>query len=411
MYIFKAGVVGAGFMGAEIAQVISFSGLPVVVKDVDPDMLDKAEAIIRGIYQRRVDKGKMSQSELMDKMDLIEFTLDYDEFEDVDIVVEAVPEVLRLKQDVFRELDEACHDGAIFVSNTSALPIAEMAQATGRPDKVAGLHFFSPAHVMKLVEVIRSPSSSQETVETVQQFAQDLRKIPVIVKDCPGFLVNRLLACYLGEAMLVLQEGAATAAEIDDAMVEFGMPMGPLTLLDFMGLDVSADVGNFLASQYGERFPRPEILQMLVESGRLGEKSGAGFYGYGDQTDQAVKEMIAQIQAKGLAKGEFSDERLIFPMINEAARIAEEEVAAVPDIDLAMIAGTGMTYHGERMGPLAIADEIGLDVVVEGLERFMRAPWGRERFRPAELIRAKVNAGDLGKKSGAGFLEHFNFGW
>jgi 3-hydroxyacyl-CoA dehydrogenase len=406
MYIFKAAVVGAGFMGAEIAQVISFSGLPVVVKDVDPAILAKAEAHIREIYQSRVDKGKMSQAELMDKMDLIEFTLDYEGFDDVDIVIEAVPEIMSLKQQVFRELDQACHDGAIFASNTSALSIEEMGAVTQRPEKTVGMHFFSPAHVMKLVEVVASPSSSEESVQAVAQFAQELRKIPVVVKECPGFLVNRLLAPYLGEAMYALQEGAATTAEIDEAMVEFGMPMGPFTLLDFMGLDISLHAGTYMASQYGERFQSPEILQRLVDAGRLGEKSGAGFYGYGDQTDEPVKQLIEQIQAEGAVKGEFSPERLIFPMINEAALIAQEEIATIPDIDMAMVAGTGMSYQGERIGPLAIADEYGLDVVLAGLERFMQEPWGGERFRPAQLLRDKVEAGDLGRKTGRGFHEY-----
>ncbi|MCB0249798.1 MAG: 3-hydroxyacyl-CoA dehydrogenase [Anaerolineae bacterium] len=406
MYIFKAGVVGAGFMGAEIAQVVSFSGLPVVVKDVDQTMLDNAEAHIREIFQGRVDKGKMSQAELLDKMDLIEFTLDYADFEDVDIVIEAVPEVMRIKQAVFKELDAVCHEGAIFASNTSALSIEEMGSVTSRPGKVVGMHFFSPAHVMKLVEVVRSPSSSEDSVQTVVQFAQDLRKIPVVVKECPGFLVNRLLAPYLGEAMQTLQEGAAPAEAIDEAMVEFGMPMGPFTLLDFMGLDVSLHAGVYMASQYGERFASPQILQMLVDAGRLGEKSGAGFYGYEDQTDEPVKEMIAQIQASGIPVGEFSVERLVFPMINEAARIAEEEIASIPDIDMAMIAGTGMSHDGERMGPLGIADEFGLDVVLAGLQRMEAEPWGGLRFRPANLLVAKVEAGELGKASGRGFHEY-----
>ncbi|MFN2168547.1 MAG: 3-hydroxyacyl-CoA dehydrogenase, partial [Anaerolineae bacterium] len=336
----------------------------------------------------------------------IEFTLEYDEFEDVDIVIEAVPEVMSLKQRVFQELDRVCHDGAIFASNTSALSIEEMGAATGRPGQVVGMHFFSPAHVMKLVEVVRSPSSDPETVETVVQFATELRKIPVIVKECPGFLVNRLLAPYLGEAMYTLQQGAASAGEIDEAMVEFGMPMGPFTLLDFMGLDISLHAGTYMASQYGERFKSPQILQMLVDAGRLGEKSGAGFYGYEDNTDEPVKRMLAQLQAAGGPQSEFSVERLVFPMINEAAMIAQEEIASIPDIDMAMIAGTGMSYDGERMGPLGIADEFGLDVVLAGLQRMETEPWGGLRFRPADLLVAKVEAGELGKASGRGFHEY-----
>ena len=409
MYIFKAGVVGAGFMGAEIAQVISFSGLPVVVKDVDPGMLKKAEEHIREIFQGRVDKGKMTAGELRDKMDLIEFTLSYDSFEDADFIIEAVPEKMALKVKVFEELGKVAPETAIFASNTSALSISELGHKGGRPERTVGMHFFSPAHVMKLVEVIPGLDTPQEVVDDTVQFAEGLRKIAVVVQECPGFLVNRLLAPYLGESMMALQEGAATAGEIDEAMVEFGMPMGPFTLLDFMGIDVSAHAGTYMASEYGPRFESPKILKMLMEAGRYGEKVSAGFYGYGDQTDAPVKEMIAKIQAEGIARGEFSDERLIFPMINEAALIAQEHIASVPDIDMAMIAGTGMTYKGERMGPLAIADEYGLDVVVEGLEKMLNEPWGGERFRPAQLLKTKVRAGHLGKKSGRGFHEHV--GW
>lgn len=411
MYIFKAGVVGAGFMGAEIAQVISYSGLPVVLKDIDQAILDQAEAKIRSIYQKRVDKGKMSQGEMMDKMDLITFTLDYDEFEDADFIIEAVPENMDLKVQVFKELAEVAPEQAIFASNTSALSISELGYKSGRAERTIGMHFFSPAHIMKLVEVIPGLDTAQEVVDDTVQFAESLRKIPVVVQECPGFLVNRLLAPYLGEAMLVLQEGAATAEEIDQAMVEFGMPMGPFTLLDFMGLDISAKAAEYMAEEYGPRFEMPKILRMLVEAGRLGEKSGAGFYGYGDQTDEPVQEMLARIRAEGVVKGEFSPERLVFPMINEAALVVQEHVATVPDVDMAMIAGTGMTYKGERMGPLAIADEYGLDVVLETLERFMRELWGGERFRPARLLKTKVRAGHLGKKAGRGFHEHLNLGW
>ncbi|MEA3337287.1 MAG: 3-hydroxyacyl-CoA dehydrogenase [Chloroflexota bacterium] len=406
MYIFKAGVVGAGFMGAEIAQVITFSGLPVVVKDVDQDILDKAEAHIRSIYQGRVDKGKMSQSELMDKMDLVEFTLDYDEFEDADFIIEAVPESMDLKVQVFRELAEVAPETAIFASNTSALSISELGHRIGRAERTVGMHFFSPAHIMKLVEVIPGLDTAQEVVDDTVQFAESLRKIPVVVQECPGFLVNRLLAPYLLEAVQVLQEGAATAEQIDNAMVEFGMPMGPLTLLDFMGIDISAHAGMYMASEYGQRFGSPKLMAMMLEAGRLGEKSGAGFYGYGEETDEPVQEMISRIQAEEDTRGEFTVERLLFPIINEAARIAQENVAAVPDIDMAMIAGTGMTFQGQRMGPLAVADEYGLDVVLAGLESMLHEPWGGERFRPSQYLKTKVRAGHLGTRTGRGFHEH-----
>ncbi len=403
MYIFKAAVIGAGAMGAGIAQVISFSGLPVVLKDVDQAMLDKGMATIRKIYQSRVDKGKMSASEMDSKMSLIIPTLDYSEFSDVDIVIEAIPEIMSLKQKVFAELDKICPEGTIFASNTSALSITEMGQATQRPHKMVGLHFFNPANVMKLVEIIRGEQTDQETVDDVVAFAESLRKIPVVVKECPGFLVNRLLMPYLNEATLCLQEAAATASEIDEAMREYGWPMGPFTLMDFLGLDVCYHVGEYLSSKYGERMQGALLFQKLVEAGRLGEKSNAGFYGYGDQTDEPVRQMIAELSG-GQKQSEFTPERLMYPMLNEAARCVEEGIADIKDIDMAMIAGTGMTYKGERIGPLALADRIGIDVIVKGLEEF-ESKYGM-RFHPCNKLYELVQEGRLGEKTKAGFLEH-----
>jgi len=406
MYIFKAAVVGAGFMGSEIAQVITYSGLPVILKDIDQAQLDKGMETIRRIYQRRVDKGKMDVGTMQSKLDLVEPTLTYDGFEDVDIVIEAVPEKMAIKRQVFAELEEVCHEGTIFASNTSALSISEMGAATRRPHKVIGMHFFSPAHVMKLVEVIPGLDTSQETVDDVVMFAESLRKLPVVVQECPGFLVNRLLMPYLFEAILCLQEGAATAAEIDKAMTAFGWPMGPFTLMDMIGIGVCYDVGVYLAEEYGGGLAVPQLLEKLYRAGRLGEKAGAGFYGYGDQSDEPVYEMIKEIQAQpGAITGtEFSTDRLMMPMINEAAQCLLEHVAAVNDIDMACIAGLGMKVGDERMGPLAYADLIGLDVVLEKLEEF-RAKYG-ERFRPCRLLKTKVRAGHLGKKVGKGFHEY-----
>jgi 3-hydroxyacyl-CoA dehydrogenase len=250
VYIFKAAVVGAGTMGGEIAQVITYSGLPVVMKDIDQAMLDKGMAKIRSIYQRRVDKGKMSEGDMQAKLDLVTPTLTYDEFGDVDIIVEAVPEKMAIKQAVLKELEEVCPEETIFASNTSALSISEMGAATGRPHKMVGMHFFNPAHVMKLVEVIPGLDTSEETVDDVVMFAEGLRKIPVVVQECPGFLVNRLLMPYLNEATKALEEGAATAAEIDQAVVTWGMPMGPFTLMDMLGIDVCGHVGDYLYSEY-----------------------------------------------------------------------------------------------------------------------------------------------------------------
>lgn len=405
MYIFKAGVVGAGTMGGEIAQVIGYSGLPVVMKDINQQMLDIGMEKIRSIYQRRVDKGKMAPGEMQSKLDLVMPTLTYDGFEDVDIVIEAVPEVMGIKQRVFKELEEVCPEATIFASNTSALSISEMAASTRKPHKIIGMHFFNPAHVMKLVEVIPGLDTSQETVDDVVMFTESLRKLPVVVQECPGFLVNRLLMPYLNEATMCLEEGAASAREIDEAMVQWGWPMGPFTLMDMLGLDVCVHVGDYLAEEYGERMETALLMPKLVEMGRLGEKSGAGFYGYRDQSDEPTLKLVGEIKAeKGVAGSEFSPERLVYPLINEAILCVQENVASVNDIDMAMIAGAGMTYGGERMGPLAAADAIGLDGVLEGLQAF-EAKYG-PRFHPSRLLKLKVRAGHLGKKVGKGFHEY-----
>jgi len=404
MYIFKAAVVGAGFMGGGICQVITFSGLPAVMKDVDQKFLDKGMDQLRSIYQHRVDSNKMSAGEMAEKVSLVTPTLSYDDLADVDIVIEAVPEVMDIKKKVFAELDKVCPEHTIFASNTSALSISEMGAATKRPQKMIGMHFFSPAHIMKLVEIIPGLDTSQETIDDVVMFTESLRKIAVVVQECPGFLVNRLLMPYMGEAVFALQEGPATAREIDEAMVKFGWPMGPFTLSDMVGIDVSYHTAEYLAQEYGGEVP--PLLKMLFEAHRYGEKVGAGFYGYGDQTDEPVLAMIKKLQDEGKVKkgSEFTWQRLMVTMINEAVKCVTENIAPPDKIDMAIIAGLGMKYGEERMGPLQLADIMGLDTVLAELEKY-QAMFG-ERFRPARLLKAKVRAGHLGKKSGKGFFEY-----
>ena len=412
MWIFKVGVVGAGAMGGGIGQVVTFSGLPVVVKDIDEAQLQLARDHVEGIYQSRVDKGKMTPAQMQEKLDLIEYTLDYDEFADVDIVIEAVPEVMSIKQAVFKELDEVCPPDTIFASNTSALSITEMGTASGRPEKVIGMHFFNPAHVMKLVEIIPGDETDQDTIDTVEQFTQELRKIPVTVKECPGFLVNRLLMPYLNEAVLAAEQGAAPAQEIDEAMGSggFGWPMGPFFLMDMLGIDVCAHVGEYLYSQYGDRVEPARLFYKLVELERFGEKSGAGFYTYADADAQPLEEIIQELQDSGEVEtgSTFTPDRLILPFLNEAALCVQEEIADVNDVDMACIAGIGMQVNkdGElvRMGPLEYMDELGLDVVLERLEA-MEKELGA-RYHPADILVKKVKAGDLGKKTGVGFREY-----
>jgi 3-hydroxyacyl-CoA dehydrogenase len=409
MWIFKAGVVGGGFMGAEIAQVITYSGLPVVVKDIDQGQLDLAREKVESIYQRRVDKGKMTAAQMQEKLDLIEYTLDYGEFADVDIVIEAVPEVMKIKQQVYKELNEVCPPDTILASNTSALSITEMAEASGRPERVIGMHFFSPAHVMKLVEVIATPETDEDTIDTVEQFTQELRKIPVIVKECPGFLVNRLLMVYFNEAMYALEEGAATAPEIDEALGRggFGWPMGPFILMDMVGIDVTYHTGVYLQQFYP--FKQPKILGELMEAKRYGEKAGAGFYVYTTPDVEPLEAIVQRLQDSGEVETgtSFSADRLMMTFCNEAARCAEEEIANVNDIDMACIAGLGMQVNkdGElvRMGPLEYMDERGLDEIVETMEA-LEKKFG-SRFHPVDILYQKVRAGELGKKTGRGFME------
>ncbi|MCL6450162.1 MAG: 3-hydroxyacyl-CoA dehydrogenase family protein [Acetobacteraceae bacterium] len=281
MYVFKAAVIGAGTMGAEIAQVISWSGLPVVLKDIDRTLLDRGMAQARSIYQRRVDRGKMTPDEAEAKLALITPTLSYDELKDADFVIEAVPEKMELKKAVFAELDEACQSTAILASNTSALSISEMAAATRRPDRVVGVHFFFPASVMKLVEVIAGAKTSEETMDTAVEFVESLRKIPVRVKECPGFLVNRVLLAAMRQALVFHEETGETPQAIDAAIKEGGgVPMGPFTLADTLGLDIVLEVCRTLQAAYGPRFSATPSLERLVAEGKLGAKRGQGFYQY-----------------------------------------------------------------------------------------------------------------------------------
>ncbi|MBI5044158.1 MAG: 3-hydroxybutyryl-CoA dehydrogenase [Nitrospirae bacterium] len=367
MYIYKAAVLGAGIMGAEIAQVITYSGLPVILKDVNDEAVQKGIAKVRKIYQERVDKGKMTSTEMEQKLALISGATAFNDFGDVDIVIEAVPEDMKIKQKVFQELEKACPESTIFASNTSALSITEMASATKKPDKVIGMHFFNPAHKMKLVEVIPGLTTSQETVEDVVAFTESLRKIAVRVQECAGFLVNRLLMPYLNEAVLAVQEGAATPKEIDDALLAFGMPMGPFALADMLGLDTAERVAQILYNAYGPRMAPAQLLTEVVKAKRFGTKTGAGFYNYEKESDDTLNKLIEKVQKQTGIKGTtFSVDRLISLLINEAVICLQENVSSAGDIDIAMMAGTG--FPQDKGGPLHYADQIGLDTVLSTLE-------------------------------------------
>jgi len=410
MAIYKVGVIGAGTMGAGIAQVISYSGTPVVLKEINAEFLERGMTTIRKIYEGRVAKKRMTPEELEEKMKLITPTTQDDPLKEVDLVIEAVPEHWDLKTKIFKTLDEICSPGAILASNTSALSISGLGSVTRRAPQVVGLHFFYPAHIMKLIEVIPGLETSDETVEEVTAFAENLRKIPVRVRECPGFLVNRLLMPYLNEAVLCLEEGAGSIEQIDAAMKETGWPMGPFVLIDALGLDICAEAGKVLWQGYGDRMHPAKLWEKLLEMKRLGRKNGKGLYDYSGvgpkepgRTDQELAKVIQGLQAQSDKKlVPFKPERLMYVLINEAVLALQEGISSASEIEMAVMAGLG--YPPSKGGLLHEADRIGIDTLVEGLERLTQT-FGF-RFHPAYRLRTMRNAGALGVKSKRGFFTY-----
>jgi 3-hydroxyacyl-CoA dehydrogenase len=282
MFVFKAAVVGAGTMGGEIAHTIANADLPVVLKDIESRFVEQGLEKARSLWQGRVDAGKLEVSELERKLALITPATTYDAFGDVDFVIEAVPERLELKQTVFSELDEATPGHAILASNTSALSISEMAMATGRPDKVIGFHFFYPASVMRLIELVEGEETSTETVQAAYALAQTIKKMPIRCAEAPGFVVNRILNSGVSEIWRYQEETGAEVKEIDRLVAESkAAPMGPFFLADLLGLDTVVHVAEHLREAYGERFFVHRQMQALVGEGNLGVKTGRGFYEHG----------------------------------------------------------------------------------------------------------------------------------
>ncbi|MEK7747481.1 MAG: 3-hydroxyacyl-CoA dehydrogenase NAD-binding domain-containing protein [Nitrospirota bacterium] len=409
MYIYKVAVIGAGAMGSGIAQVISYAGIPVILKDVKKEQVDRGLAAVRHIYQGRVDRGKMTASEMEQKMALVTGVTDYSGFSDVDLVIEAIFEDVSVKQKLFCELELVCSENTLLTSNTSSLPISAIAAPTKRPEKVIGFHFFNPAPAMKLVEIIPGMATSRETIDDLVMFSESIRKIPIRVTECAGFLVNRLLMPYLNEASMSLQEGEAEASALDKTMVAFGMPMGPFALLDTIGIDVSVKVAEILYDAYGPRMKPAKILNALYHAGRLGVKSGFGFYGpYGDSeqsgnvSTDGLSEIVSAIGASKSSSHVSLSSRLVMSMVNEAVIALQEGVASANDIDIAMMAGTG--FPQDKGGPLHYADQIGIDTVLSELKK-LAAEQG-ERFWPAPMLKRMVDANYLGKKTGQGFFRY-----
>ncbi len=280
MFVFKAAVVGAGTMGGEIAQAVASADIPVVLKDVDPDFVLTGLDSARSLWQSQVEAGKLAAQEAERKLALITGTTDYDRFGDVDFVIEAVPERMDIKQAVFAELDEVTPGHAILASNTSSLSITEMGEATTRPEKVVGFHFFYPASSARLIEVVEGQDTDPETVRAAVAFAQGIRKLPITCVEAPGFVVNRILNAAVSELWRFQEESGVAVDELDRLIIETGAA-GPFYVADLLGLDTVLSVSEYLRECYGERFYVHGGMCELVAGGQLGAKTGKGFYEHG----------------------------------------------------------------------------------------------------------------------------------
>jgi 3-hydroxyacyl-CoA dehydrogenase len=400
--IARAAVVGAGTMGGGITMTYASAGIPVLLKEVDQAALDRGLAIIRKNYESSVSKGRMTAEALERTMALITPTTTYDGFDTVDIVVEAVFENMDLKQATFAELGRVTRPEAILASNSSTLDISAFARASGRPASVVGHHFFSPANIMKLLEIVRAPETSHETLATSLKLAKRLGKVGVVVGNCFGFVANRILAYYMREAYLLLEEGASVEL-IDQAMTDFGMPVGPFGMQDIAGIDVGARIRQYLKSiGAGTRAegPQSEIPDQLYELGRYGQKTGAGWYRYepGSRTripDPLIEQLADTAAAKrGIRRAPIAaDEivaRITTALANEGARVLEEGFASrAGDIDVIYCYGFGFPRY--RGGPMFYAETVGLPTVLARVREY-RARFG-DYWRPAPLIERLVSEG------------------
>ena len=394
------GIIGAGTMGGGIAICFANAGLPVVMIDSSREALDRGLAGVDRTYESMVKRGRITAEDKARRMALITGSLDYAELKDADVVIEAVFEDMALKKDIFARLDKVAKPGAVLASNTSTLDIDEIARATSRPGDVIGMHFFSPANVMPLLEVVRTASTSAETIRTVMDLAKPLRKTPVLARVCYGFIGNRMMEGYAREAERMVLEGANPRA-VDSALEQWGMAMGILAVFDMAGVDIGVNVHKANA----ERFPPdPAYYQAdfaLVEAGRLGQKNGKGYYRYeaGDRKRYDDPEAIAILKARaeklGVPPREHTAqeivERCLYPLLNEGIRILEEGVAIrAGDIDVVWTAGYGFPRY--RGGPMFYADTIGLKTLLAGMLKY-REIFGPMHWEPAKLLVDLVEKG------------------
>ncbi len=395
----KIAIIGGGLMGCGIAINFANAGIPVKILEISEEGVKRSIATVRKIYNGSVKKGKMTESIAEQNASLITGTVDYTDFGDVDLVIEAAFESLDVKKQVFTKLDEVCKEGTILATNTSYLDINDIASITNRPSDVIGLHFFSPAHIMKLLEIVRADKTSDDVVATAMALAGKIKKIPALSRVCYGFIGNRMLRQYLREVQICLLEGA-TPEQIDTVMVNWGMAMGPLTVADMAGLDISYKARQVLTdTQKGD--PKSfRIADVLVEKGRLGQKSGSGYYKYDPETrartiDPEVTEIINQVAADmGLVRKQISDteilKRLTLSLINEGFKILEENIAQrSSDIDVVYCFGYGFPAY--RGGPMFLAETMGLNNVYEDICNY-RETHGDLYWTPSALLKSLVES-------------------
>ncbi|MGI9626626.1 MAG: 3-hydroxyacyl-CoA dehydrogenase NAD-binding domain-containing protein [Longimicrobiales bacterium] len=386
-------VLGAGVMGGGIAQLAAFNGTPVRMKDIRHEAVASGLAHAKSLFDQAVKRRKLTRREAAARMALVSGGLDYSGFACTDLVVEAVVERMDIKKSVLSETEKVVGETAILTSNTSSLSIEEMGGVLDRPGRFAGMHFFNPVHRMPLVEVVRSSSTTDDVVETIAAFAVAAGKVPVVTKDGPGFLVNRILGPYLNEAGHLLAEGFDAQA-IDRIWKRFGMPMGPYRLIDEVGIDVMSHAGEVLHEALGDRLRPASTLQSLAASGRLGKKGGLGFYRYeggkqGDFDDGVYQAMGVPL-SRTPPEPDVVTDRLVLTMINEAARILDEGiVASAADVDLGMIMGTG--FPPFRGGLLKYSDDLGAATVADSLGE-LAATVG-PRFDPSPVLARMVSDG------------------
>ena len=383
----KLGVLGAGFMGSGIAAVAAMQNSLVRMKDAEHERILKGLKAVREVLRERLTKKQITRHQFGDQMALVGGTVDYSGFGNVDLVIEAVFEDLALKHAVIRETEAVIPEDAIYASNTSTIPIARIAQASRRPENVLGMHFFSPVHKMPLLEVIVTSRTRKEATVTAVAYGKKLGKHVIVVNDGPGFYTTRTLAAYMNEAGRLLDQGFVIEA-IDRALVEFGFPVGPITLLDEVGIDVAGKVGNVIADAFGSRMAPSQSLQKVVAGGRLGRKAGKGFYRYDKagkkgSVDESIYELLPGATRRSDLPAEEIQQRTVLAMVNEAMRCLEEGVLRSPrDGDVGAVFGIG--FPPFRGGPFRYVDTVGVKEIVRRLEDLN----GRftPRFEPAAIL-------------------------